>query len=97
MRPTQDHDLMPCSQFAPLGLIVELVKQQSGQVLTHHLMILFCFQLFERFPKIPGKEMKSSSLGKDLLPKLLISPYDMFWNTNVSRGGLFSNMLCSCQ
>lgn len=41
--------------------------------------------------------MRSSSQGRDPFPKLLIFLYDMFWNTNLSRGGLFSNMLCSCK
>lgn len=37
--------------------------------------------------------MKSSSQGKDPLPKLLILPFDIFWNTNISRGGSLGNGL----
>lgn len=37
--------------------------------------------------------MKSSSQGKDPFPKLLIFPYDIFWNTNISRGGSLGNEL----
>lgn len=37
--------------------------------------------------------MKSSSQGKDPFPELLIFPPDIFWNTNVSRGGLLGNEL----
>lgn len=49
---------------------------------------LLCFQLVGSFPRVPGKEMKSSSQGKDPFPELLIFPYDIFWNTNIPRGGL---------